>query len=358
MLANGQSPLRASGGDLLITGDVSASSDRVRLRVFQRALEGDPAEVDIDLTTPWMEVLAPYVEGAILHSLVRHESALRSENHRNEFVKRAAPIESKAIELAETASIKAVKNEARAIHEEMTARIGIVAGDATRLTAAREHAQQEINREAPFDSTEGEVAALWAVADLSRIEALQIGDPELPDRSFNLSRAIRRLLQVPEEDPVYPSDFQTNPVLNDVLEMESSVALACGHRQRVDELLEIYARVASCRTDRLDVTCPNWASRSIFALRCSRVAWSARNVDQLDATATVVHYWANVVGYGGQTGHWADPMVHADRLLRSLLPPPVIVVIPLARYRHAPQRPRTQTPNHYTAMPRRVHART
>ena len=331
------------GGEVLITGDVSATSNRVRVKVFERALERAPAEVELDLTIPWMGTLAPHVEGAILHSLVRAESALRSENH-PEFTVRAVPIESKAIQLAETASIEAIKDEAHAIHEQMTARIGVVAGDATRLNAAREDAERRLTREGPFDSTEDEVAALWAVADLSRIEALQIGDRQLLDRSFTLSRAIRRLLQVPEEDPAYPSDFLRNPLLNDVLEMESSVALACADRHRIDELLEIYARVASCHTDRLDISCPDWASRGIFALRYSRVAWSARDLPPLYAAASVVDYWANIVGYGGQTGHWSDPMVHADRLLRSRLPAHDGLRIPFAPHStHSPATPETDT---------------
>ena len=317
------------GGDVLITGDVSAATDRVRVKIFERALERAPAEVEIDLTTPWMETLAPHVEAAILHSLVQAESALRSDNQ-PEFTVDAVPIESKAIELAETASVQAVKDEARAIQEQMTARIGVVAGDATRLNTAREDAERQLNRDGPFDSTQDEVAALWSVADLSRIEALQIGDPQLLDRSFTLSRAIRRLLQVPEEDPAYPSDFQTNPILNDVLEMESSVALACADGHRVDELLALYAVVASCHTDRLDISCPDWASRGIFALRYGRAVWSARDLATLYAAASVVDYWANVVGYGGQSGHWSDPMVHADRLLRSRLSAPAGRIVPFS----------------------------
>ena len=55
------------------------------------------------------------------------------------------------------------------------------------------------------------------------------------------------------------------------LELESVVALACRDQQRIDELLKLYEQVAACRTDVMDLSCPMWSTRAIFALRYGRI---------------------------------------------------------------------------------------
>ena len=79
------------------------------------------------------------------------------------------------------------------------------------------------------------------------------------------------------------------------------------------------SRAAACRTDIMDISCPLWSSRAIFALRYGQFAWSVSDPEHLQAAAYVVDDWARIVGYEGRVRHWADPMTHTDRLLRARL---------------------------------------
>lgn len=305
------------GGDLLITGEVSASDDQVRIRLFEKG--GSSAlGVDVNLRDAWFDVLAPYVESAILVGLIR-SGAYRADEYDDEFIRRVFPIESKAFELAQSASTEPVQEAANEVRRRLSIEIGLNLGDASRLTAAREESEARLSRLTDSDSVEDRIAAMWDVADLSRAEALAVGDMQLLDRSFVMSLDIRRLLEVPEDDYIYPDDFDGSADSGGALEIESSVALACRDLQRIDELLEIYERVAACATDRLDTACPAWSTRAIFALRYGRGAWSLSDVPSVYAAASVVDFWAQIVGYGRRTRHWADPMTHADRLLRARL---------------------------------------
>lgn len=305
------------GGDLLITGGVSASDDLVRIRLFEKG-GSDATDVQLDLRDSWADVLAPYVERAILSGLIRSRS-YRADEYDDEFIRRVLPIESKAFELAESASTESVQDAASEIQRRLSINIGMNLGDASRLTAARQQSETRLSRLTESDSVDDRIAAMWDVADLSRAEALALGNMQLLDRSFVMSLEIRRLLEVPENDFIFPEDFDGSPVSRGTLEIESSVALACRDLQRIDELLEIYERVAACATDRLDTACPAWSTRAIFALRYGRGAWSLSDVSSAYAAASVVDFWARVIGYGRRTRHWADPMTHADRLLRARL---------------------------------------
>ena len=305
------------GGDVLITGEVSASDDLVRIRLFEQG-GSNSIDVELDLGNSWTDVLAPHVERAILAGLIR-SGAYRADEYDDDFIRRILPIESKAFELAERASTDTVQNAAGEVRRELSIEIGMNLGDASRLTAAREQSEIILSRLVDTGPVDDRIAAMWDVADLSRAEALALGDVNLLDRSFVMSRDIRRLLEVPEDDFVYPEDFDASPVFRATLEIESSVALACRDLQRIDELLEFYERVASCATDRMDAACPVWSTRAIFALRYGRGAWSLSDVSSLYAAASVGDYWARIIGYGRHTRHWADPMTHADRLLRARL---------------------------------------
>ena len=260
------------GGDVLITGDVAATGDLVRLRIFEKG-GSDAIPVDLDLRNSWSDVLAPYMELAILAGLIR-SGAYRVDEFDDEFVRRILPIESKAQELAERATTDSVQDIASEVGRDLSIEIGMNLGDAARLTAAREEIEITLSDLAETDSVDDRIAAMWDFADLSRAEALALGDSQLLDRSFVISRQIRQLLGVAEDDLLYPEDFDASAASRGTLEIESSVALACRDLQRVDELLQIYERVASCDTDRLDTACPMWSTRAIFALRYGRAAWS------------------------------------------------------------------------------------
>ena len=289
----------------------------MRIRLFEKG--GNSAvSIELDLRTEWTTVLAPHVERAILTSLLR-SSSYRANEYDDEFIRRVLPIESKALELAERASSDTIQNSSIEFYRELSIEIGMNLGDASRLTAAREQSEIRLSRLSDSDSLNGRIAALWDVADLSRTESLVLGDMELLDRSFVLSREIRRLLEVPEDDFIYPNDFIPIPAFINMLEIESSIALACRDLQRIDELLEIYKLVASCSTDQLDISCPLWSSRAIFALRYGRGAWSISDLSGLHSAAYIVDNWARIVGYRGRTQFWADPMTHANRLLRARL---------------------------------------
>ena len=304
------------GGDVLITGEVSAVNDVVRVRIFDKG-GSNPLDVEVDFRTEWMKVLAPYVEGAVLQGLVR-AGASRFGEYDDEFLRRVLPIESKVMGLAERASAGPLHEDVRDVHRRLSIEIGYVLGDVSRLTSARQEIEKKLSNEDSFQTVDDRIVAMGNVANLSRVEALARGDARLLNLSFVLSSEIRKLLEVPDDDFLYPDDLEKNPEYKDTLEPESVVALACRDQQRIDELLKLYEQVAACRTDVMDPSCPMWSTRAIFALRYGRIAWTSSDILQLQAAAYVADSWARI-GYGGCVRHWADPMTHADRLLRARL---------------------------------------
>ena len=306
------------GGDVLIAGEVSAVNDVVRVRIFDKG-GSKPVDVELDLRMDWLKVLAPYVEEAVLQGLARAGTPIFGE-YDDEFLRRVLPIESKVLELAERASAGPLHENVKDEHRRLSIEIGYVLGDVSRLTSARQEIERKLSKKDSFKTVDDRIIAMGNVVDLSRVEALIRGNARLLNRSFGLSREIRKLRGVsPDEELEYKDGLDKNPIYREVLETDSVVALACRDQQRIDEMLELYERVAACRTDMMDTSCPDWATRAIFALRYGRVAWLFSDVLHLQAAAYVVDKWARIVGYGGRVSHWADPMTHADRLLRARL---------------------------------------
>ncbi len=304
------------GGDVLITGEVAALDGIVRVRIFDR--DGtNSANVDLDFQTEWMKVLTPYVERIVLDGLTR-AGAFRFGKYDDEFLRRALPIESKALNLAElTLTSEELHKEVRGVHRRLSTKIGYILGDVSRLTSVRQELERKLSNKSSFKTDHDRILAMADVADLSRAEALVLGDTRLLDSSFALSREIRGYLGVSEIDVAAQDELEKNPLARDILESESVIALACRDQRRIDELLKLYERIAACRTDTMDTSCPAWATRAIFSLRYGRIAWSS-NVLRIQAAAYTASHWAST-GYGGRVSHWTDPMTHADRLLRARL---------------------------------------
>ena len=304
------------GGDVLITGEVGAVDRVVRLRIFDKG-GNNPVSVDLDLQVEWLNILVPYIEGAVWQGLV-HAGAHRFGESDNEFLRRVFPIESKVKELVDKASKGTLVEDAKDKKRRLSIRIGHVLGDVSRLISARQDIESKLSKEGSFQTDDERITAMGSVADLLRTEGLILGDAQLLDLSFVRSREVRKLLEVPD-DFLYPDNLKVNPGYKEMMEIESVVALACRDQKRISELLELYERVAGCSTDTMDINCPAWSTRAIFALRYGHFAWSSSNVSHLQATAYVIDYWTRVIGYGGRFRHWLDPMTHTDRLLRARL---------------------------------------
>ena len=306
------------GGDVLITGEVAAENGVLRVRIFDKAGNA-PVKVKLDVQGEWLEVLLPHVEKIVLDSLV-HAQALSFGDSSDEFLSRVLQIESKILQLIEMTPTSPLHEDVRDEHRRLSIQIGEVLGDVSRLTSARQEIESKLSKRGSFQTMWERIIAKGNVVDLLRVEALILGDARLLNSSFVLSRENRKLRGVPPDDQlIYDDGLKKNLIYRQLLETDSVAALACRDKQRIDELLKLYERVAACRTDMMDTRCPMWSSRAIFALRYGRFAWSFSDPVRLQAPAYVVDGWARIIGYGGRFRHWADPMTHADRLLRARL---------------------------------------
>ena len=302
------------GGDVLITGDMAAVGDVVRIRIFDKD-SSEPVDVKLDFHTEWLKILTPYVESAILSSLAQAGTP-RPKEYDNQFIRRILPIESKARELAGLASTEQLREKAENMYRRLSTRIAYALGDVPRLRSIRQKLENKLSSGDSFQSAQDAIVAIGDVADLLRTEALVVGDARPLDLSFIFSREIRQLLGV-HDDFDYPDQDSLELYRKNTLEIESVIALACRDQQRIKELLKLYEQTAACRTDVLDASCPAWATRAIFALRYGHTAWSS-DVVMLQSSAYLVDRLASM-GYGGWSSHWTDPMTHANRLLRARL---------------------------------------
>ena len=306
------------GGDVLITGEVAADNGVLRVKIFDKSGNA-PVTVLLNVQEEWIEVLSLHVEKIVLDTLIQ-TGARRHGDNSNEFLRRVMPIESKIQQLIEMTQTSPLREDARDKHRHLSIEIGQILGDISRLTSAREELETKLSKKGTFQTMQERIIAKGNVVDLLRVEALILGDAQLLNKSFRLSKEIRILRGVsPDEQLVYKDGLKKNPSYRSILETDSVAALACRDKQRIDELLKIYEHTAACRTDIMDTRCPLWSSRAIFSLRYGRFAWSVSEPARLQAAAYVVDKWARIVGYGGRVRHWADPMTHADRLLRARL---------------------------------------
>lgn len=302
------------GGDVLVTGEFSAIENQVRVQIFSKVI-GTSWNIKLDLSEEWTEILMPYIEEAVLGDIIA-EGKRQLGEFEDEYIRRILPIESKVMELFEVASTENLQEEIEKEHRRLSISIGIHFGDAERLRQERKRLEKRLS-ENHFKNIDDQIIALGNVADLLRIEGLALGNPELLNSSFKMSKEVRKLLGVSDEGLAYEKGLEENEIYRVTLEIESAVAIACKDGQRIDELLKIYEQAAMCSTESLDMGCPPWSTRGIFALRYARAAWSERA--QLVQSAADVTDWWNSGGYGGLIGHWADPMNHTARLLRSRL---------------------------------------
>ena len=302
------------GGDVLVTGEFSAIKDQVRVQIFSKVV-GTSWNIKLDLSEEWTEILMPYIEESVLGDIVA-EGRRQLGEFDDEYIRRILPIESKVMELFEMASTENLQEEVEKEHRRLSVSIGIHLGDAERLSRERKRLEKKLSED-NFDDFDDRTNALGNVADLLRTEGLALGNAELLNSSFKMSKEVRKLLGVSDEGLAYEKGLEENEIYRTTLEIESAVAIACKDRQRIDELLKIYEQAAMCSTELLDMGCPPWSTRGIFALRYSRAAWSER-VQLVQSAADVTDWW-NSGGYGGDVGHWADPMTHTARLLQSRL---------------------------------------
>ena len=320
------------GGDVLITGELAAEDGVLRVKLFDKTGNA-PVEIKLDIREEWIEALSLHVEKIVLNSLV-HAGTLRYGDSYDDFLQRVLPIESKILQLIEMTPASPLHEDVKNGHRRLSITIGEILGDISRLTFARQELESKLSKRGSFQTVQERITAKGDVVDLLRVEALVLGDARLLNKSFGLSKEIRILLGVnPDDELVYEDGLRDNPIYRSTLEMDTVAALACRDKQRIDELLELYERVADCRTDMMDTRCPMWSSRAIFALRYGRFAWSLSDPVRLQAAAYVVDGWARIVGYGGRVRHWDDPMTHTDRLLRARLgiEPDAEVSFPAAR---------------------------
>ena len=306
------------GGDVLITGEVAAEDGVLRVKIFDKSGNA-PVTVILDVQEEWIEVLSLHVEKIVLDTLIQ-TGALRYGDSSNEFLHRVMPIESKIQQLIEMTQTSPLREDVRDKHRHLSIEIGQILGDISRLTSARQELETKLSKQGTFQTMHERIIAKGNVVDLLRVEALILGDAQLLNKSFRLSKENRLLRGVnPDDQLIYEDVLKNNPSYRSALEIDSVAALACRDKQRIDELLKIYELASACRTDILDTRCPLWSSRAVFALRYGRFAWSVSDPGRLQAAAHVVDGWARIVGYGGRVHHWADPMTHTDRLLRARL---------------------------------------
>lgn len=320
------------GGDVLITGELAAEDGVLRVKLFNKA-GNSPVEIKLDIREEWIEALSLHVEKIVLNSLV-HAGTLRYGDSYDEFLQRVLPIESKILQLIEMTPASPLHEDVKSGHRRLSITIGEILGDISRLTSARQELESKLSKRGSFQTVQERIAAKGDVVDLLRVEALVLGDARLLNKSFGLSKEIRILLGVnPDDELEYEDSLGKDPKFRSLLETDSVAALACRDKQRIDELLKLYERVADCRTDMMDTKCPMWSSRAIFALRYGRFAWSLSDPVRLQAAAYVVDGLARIAGYGYRVRHWADPMTHTDRLLRARLgiAPDVEVSFPSVR---------------------------
>ena len=299
---------------LLVTGEFSAIENQVRVQIFSKVI-GTSWNIKLDLSEEWTEILMPYIEEAILGDIIA-EGKRQLGEFEDEYIRRILPVESKVMELFEVASTENLQEDIEKEHRRLSISIGIHLGDAERLRRERKKLEKRLSEDY-FKNVDDQIIALGNVADFLRIEGLALGNPELLNSSFKMSKEVRKLLGVSDEGLAYEKGLEENEIYRVTLEIESAVAIACKDRQRIDELLKIYEQAAMCSTESLDMGCPPWSTRGIFALRYARAAWSERA--QLVQSAADVTDWWNSRGYGGLIGRWADPMNHTARLLRSRL---------------------------------------
>lgn len=306
------------GGDVLVTGELAAEDGVLRIQLFDKAGNA-PVKIKLNLREEWIEVLSLHVEKIVLNTLV-HAGTLRYGDSSDEFLRRVQPIESKILQLVEMTPASPLHEDVKDGHRRISIKIGEILGDISRLTSARQELESKLSKRGSFQTVQERITAMGDVIDLLRVEALVLGDARLLNKSFRLSKEFRILIGVnPDDQLEYEDSLGKDPKFRSILETDSVVALACRDKQRIDELLIIYEQAAACRTDIMDIRCPLWSSRAIFALRYGLFVWSATDPERLQAAAYVVDDWARIVGYGGRVRHWSDPMTHTDRLLRARL---------------------------------------
>ena len=174
------------GGDVLIAGEVAADNGVLRVKIFDKAGNA-PVKVKLDIREEWVEVLSIHVEKIVLDTLSKM-GALRYGDSSNEFLRRVLPIESKIQQIIEITQTSPLRKDVRDKRRHLSIEIGQILGDISRLTSARQELETKLSKQGTFQTMQERIIAKGKVVDLLRVEALILGDAQLLNKSFRLSK--------------------------------------------------------------------------------------------------------------------------------------------------------------------------